>query len=348
MRELNIETLRGIAIILMVLGHVVGVNPDTGLKVDEDSWYYYLFYVFKYVRMPLFTVISGYVYAIKPISSTYSSSNFIVRKVNRLLIPFVIAASLFFALQVMVPGTNSDLGWEDFPNILTSKYAHFWFVQGIFFVFILILVFERLNWLSSLRAWSSVVAIVSIIFLFLNLQTEFLSLTSWPFLLLFFLWGLGLKRFTSFKGDSTFIKRSMIAIFCFSFLFQQYIYFSQNQHILSEFGQLDLLLTFLVGLSSSFLLLNINFKNFRLIKIGNYSYEIYLYHVFGTAGCRIILHKLGITDNFPNLILGVIAGVSFPIVFRWLVDQTKWGSVVFFGDKLREQKAKIRLEANSV
>ncbi|TYR36848.1 acyltransferase [Sphingobacterium phlebotomi] len=339
MRELNIETLRGIAIILMVLGHVVGVNPNTGLKVDSDSWYHYLFYIFKYIRMPLFTVISGYVYAIKPISKTYSSSVFIIRKINRLLIPYIIAATLFFILQVLTPGTNSNLHWSDLPNIFITGYAHFWFVQGIFFVFILILLLERLNLLSSFSTWSFVFATVTIIFLFLNPKTEFLSINSWPFLLLFFLWGLGLKRFESFKGCHKVLSLFMTIVFCLSFLFQQYIYFSQNQHVFVEFRKLDLLLTLLVGLSSSFLLVNMSFQNSRLIKIGNYSYEIYLYHVFATAGCRIILHKIGVTDNFPNLILGLFFGVAAPIFIRWLVDHTKWGGVILFGDKVKVSKS---------
>lgn len=33
-KNLSIETLRGIAILLVVIGHVIGSTPDGGMKID--------------------------------------------------------------------------------------------------------------------------------------------------------------------------------------------------------------------------------------------------------------------------------------------------------------------------
>ena len=33
-KNLSIETLRGIAILLVVIGHVIGSAPDGGMKID--------------------------------------------------------------------------------------------------------------------------------------------------------------------------------------------------------------------------------------------------------------------------------------------------------------------------
>ena len=63
-KDLRIETMRGLALFLMVAGHVIGSSSDLGMKVPDDSVLRYLYESLVYIRMPLFTAISGYVYAL--------------------------------------------------------------------------------------------------------------------------------------------------------------------------------------------------------------------------------------------------------------------------------------------
>ncbi len=64
----SVQTLRGFAIILVVMGHVIGYKGDEGMKVADDSFWRYMYYTLEYFRMPLFTVISGWVYTLRPVS----------------------------------------------------------------------------------------------------------------------------------------------------------------------------------------------------------------------------------------------------------------------------------------
>jgi peptidoglycan/LPS O-acetylase OafA/YrhL len=84
MKDNSINTLRGLACILLVAYHVIGGTPEQGLhiasgflRVGND--------VLAYIRMPLFTFLSGYIYSLKPIGN-YSSSLFLKSKARRLLI----------------------------------------------------------------------------------------------------------------------------------------------------------------------------------------------------------------------------------------------------------------------
>lgn len=70
-----------------------------GLKVADDSIWRFSYYVLQYIRMPLFAVIPGFVYAYKSVSRFASNSKFIARKINRLLIPLVVVTTLFYLLQ---------------------------------------------------------------------------------------------------------------------------------------------------------------------------------------------------------------------------------------------------------
>ena len=66
-QDAAIQALRGVAVILMVAGHVIGIG-DRGLRVADDSFWSYLYLSLADIRMPLFTLISGYVYAMVPVA----------------------------------------------------------------------------------------------------------------------------------------------------------------------------------------------------------------------------------------------------------------------------------------
>ena len=90
----HIETLRGIAILLVVIGHVIGSTPEGGMRIDFPSPWRYLYLWIDYIQMPLFTAIAGWVYALKPVKAG-SSGTFMKRKAYRLLVPMAVAAALF-------------------------------------------------------------------------------------------------------------------------------------------------------------------------------------------------------------------------------------------------------------
>ena len=69
-KNLSVETLRGIAILLVVVGHVVGSGPGGGMKIDFPHPLRYLYVWIDYIQMPLFTAIAGWAYALKPFSAS--------------------------------------------------------------------------------------------------------------------------------------------------------------------------------------------------------------------------------------------------------------------------------------
>lgn len=77
-KGLSVETLRGLAIILVVMGHVIGNTPNAGLLVGDDTYYRIAYNFFIPLRLCLFTVISGYVYALFPVMQSSNLGTFIV------------------------------------------------------------------------------------------------------------------------------------------------------------------------------------------------------------------------------------------------------------------------------
>ena len=61
------QTLRGIACLLLVAFHAIGSSSASGLHVADSSVYRHFTNLFVHIRMPLFTFLSGLVYAYRPL-----------------------------------------------------------------------------------------------------------------------------------------------------------------------------------------------------------------------------------------------------------------------------------------
>lgn len=338
-KNLTIETLRGGAIFFMVLGHVIGDSSHTGLEVNDDSFLRFFYYMFENIRMPLFTIISGYVYTYKPVSKFSSNTKFISGKIVRLLIPLAIVSTLFFLTQYAVPGTNTKNNLSSIWMIYIYPYSHFWFLQGMFIVFLLITILESIKALNSFRYALLVLTIPALIYLSAIPIIEVFSLDKVPFLLTFFIIGLIFKRFQNeiFKR-----KTITISVIVFTFIYAYSIYLF-NHRLLNP--SLAHLLTLIIGSTACLLLINIGFKNKQLIWLGNLSYCIYLFHVFGSAASRILLNKLGVHNISLEVLSGLVVALSLPIILKLVCPQNGILSMLLFGDKV---KVNYKIDAESI
>jgi glucan biosynthesis protein C len=331
-KDLNIETLRGIAIVLMVLGHVIGQLTLSGIKLKDDSALQFMSYAFQYIRMPLFTIISGYVYAFKPVNRFSSSKQFMSRKLERLFIPFLIVPTLSYITRYLTPGlsTKVNLGglWETF----LFPTGQFWFIQAMVIMFVILVIIEKLKLLETLKS-ALVVLAACILWFSVDIKTALFSIDKVPFLLTFFIVGVVFKRFKSIIFTK---KITLIAtvVLCAALAFQLAVF---NNTTLSRF--IPLLLTLVVGTTASLFLIHSGFSNGRLIWLGNFSYGIYLFHMFGVSGFRLIALKVFHIDSIAvHVIGGLICGVALPIVLELLVPKRSLLSLLFFGNKFNFKK----------
>ncbi len=88
--------------------------------------------------MPLFTVISGFVYAMRPIRALHQMPGLLRAKTRRLLLPLLTVGTALFVLELSVPGTHLKLEPHDFWRVYTMPYEHLWFLQAIFLVFVVV------------------------------------------------------------------------------------------------------------------------------------------------------------------------------------------------------------------
>ena len=325
-KDLSIETLRGIAVIMMVAGHVVGASKGTGLQVEDDSGWRYFYDSFEYLRMPLFTVVSGFVYSLRPVEPG-RLLEFLVGKGRRILLPLISVGTLHFLVQHIIPGTNANYEITDIWKIYLFKYEHFWFLQSIFLIFVIISVIDNYQLISTEKKW--LVVFLTCVLLRLTmpyLQGNFFSFKGFLNLLPFFVLGCGIERYKDLFNNRL-VVRGLLIIFILAVSIHQ-LYLLNGK----SFDRLDYaIMSFLVACPGIILLFHIRKNVPVLSKLGYFAYGIYLFHVFGTAGSRIILMHLNITNITFLFFVGLLSGLGLPIVFEFFIEKSPLLRTVFLG-----------------
>ena len=137
MKQIQIETLRGLACFLLVAFHVVGDTANSGLKIEEGVFREINDFL-ALIRMPLFTFLSGWVYALRPFSG--NGLAFLKSKVRRLILPMLVVGTVFAVLQSQIPGANSKT--VDWTELHLIPVAHYWFLESIFTIFLFVMLLE--------------------------------------------------------------------------------------------------------------------------------------------------------------------------------------------------------------
>jgi peptidoglycan/LPS O-acetylase OafA/YrhL len=317
MRDLRIDTLRGLACLFLVAYHVVGGNSSIGLQV-ESGFLREISDLLKTVRMPLFTFLSGMVYAFRPLSEDWPK--FIKGKARRLLIPMLVVGTFFAVIQSLVPGTSNKI--ENWWMLHIIPVQHFWFVEALLWVFVFIIPLEMNRLLNS----KLVTALIIVSFIGLAVgqpYTKLLGFKGFVYLAPFFLFGMSIVRFNirplpvlqSFTG--------FVAI-------MTAVYF-----LTSEVDGRSLL-GCVIGMFSCYFLLGLQLEARWLAQIGIYSYSIYIFHVFFTSGSRIILNRLFDTPIEINFFAGLLLGVFGPIVVYVIARKVPLGRFFLLGESVKK------------
>lgn len=319
-RDTSIDTLRGLACILLVINHVVG-----GLKLPEHNLYQELIDGFKYIRMPLFTFLSGIVYSYRPFNSKHIKP-YLKGKFNRLIIPMLIIGTVFALLQYFTAGTNGPSA--TLYTIHLYPVSYLWFIESLFLIFIMMIFIERFNFLSKLEYSVVTISVFILVGPFFS-DISIFSIKGVFYLMPYFLFGVVVSRFSLTKYTNLFFLNFIVGFFVISLLL------ANNTSFIDIGSPRTSYTATIIGCISCFLLLNLKLKNRFLASIGVFSYTIYLYHGFLTAGTRIVLSSLGVSSIEVIIIVGTVLGLFIPIVIDKVFSLNNHSSFYLLGRKTK-------------
>jgi fucose 4-O-acetylase-like acetyltransferase len=305
-----LDAVRGIAIVLVVLGHVWRGLNSGGLVASEAAFLaldraIYLFH------MPVFFILSGLLFEATVRRNGVAGS--FIRRVETILYPLVLWSYVTAAfLYVAGSLTNRQLPLSELLTYPFPPKDIFWFLAALFVAQTLASVFVRYG---SKRLYLGCFIVLGLPSLFLDLSGETMwirkTIENGPLLFL----GMAI-------ADVALNKRHLALAGAVTFLGAQFIQYAvpelpQGVHyVLYCAAALGFVCACSWLFSSAAGWLTRPFS-----ALGKASMTIYVTHVMAMAAIRIVLLKLGIRDLGVHLLVGTSLGVLLPYAFYLLCQR---------------------------
>ena len=318
--------------LLLVAGHVYGLGAAEGLRRPEDTFGHYLTDSVEPLRMPLFTVISGYVYALRPVTSTSGLPGLVRGKARRLLLPLLLLTAVVGGLQILSGRGGGSLTVGDVAAGYLYGFSHLWFLYAIFVVFVVAGLLDATGRLARVRPWAAAWALGALAYVLVLLPHRFdvFSLNGALRLFPFFLLGYALRRHAQlFSGNR--VVGAAVAVFVLSGAVEQLVIITDAELA----GPARRALGLVVGTSGLVALFRVRhvFRSRLLAWVGTYAFTIYLLHTTANAGVKTVLRAVGV-DSVPVLFTtGVLAAILLPVLFHVTAGRYALVRTLVLGEK---------------
>jgi glucan biosynthesis protein C len=323
----RVQTLRGLACLLLVAFHVVGSSSASGLHVPDGSRYREFSNLFVHLRMPLFTFLSGLVYAYRPLRPG-EALPFAGKKLRRLGVPLLVASSIFYILHLALnhPVPPVSQMW----SVYLYPFRHLWFVQALLPVFAALVVLEVLGALATFRRFLTVLVLSLVVYWYgPSVLPDAIGLRNATYLLPFFLWGLGVHRFRALLQSQPAL---IAAASCFIVAQGFHGYMVLNNAL----APIDPIATrtawtLLIGMSAGLCGVRLMGRMSFIERIGASSYVIYLYHPLFAAAVLLGIRGL---QGLPTGLLftgAAAAGIAGPMVMELVAARVPRGRLLLEG-----------------
>lgn len=331
-RDIKIDALRGFAIILVVVGHII----QTSFLDYDENHFFRIIYSF---HMPLFMFISGYV--------AYLSVNFsapitnIFKKFIQLGIPFL---SWYFIFDVLFRRAYGNISIIDSAKqLILNIDMGFWFLWALFLCFVVLNLSSYLfRIMLFTRKYIDIVYYTFLVLVLFNINVQIFGV---PFLknyFIYFIIGYLLKKYLpELSRLKEYSKEIALTIFIVLLVgwFRGQIPLPISLldiNIISQESQTlvyNLIIAF-SGILVTYFMIEKAIENILAQKIltyiGKYTLEIYIMHLYAISFLSVYI--VGIGNNILSITIKLIIGLFVPIFFsKYFLGQSKIMKLLFLG-----------------
>ncbi len=328
-RDAFADRLKGYACFLVVFGHVIMGIRNAGIDIPG------LFYVLEnYIwsfHVALFLFLSGYVYKITGgFESKKTRLNFIKHKFINLGVPYVIFSVVYILINAFIGGANTQSSYMDVFMIWKTPVAQYWYLYALFFLFCIWTVLS-----GAMKNWQITVFVVVVTYIAPILDISFGSLEFVAYSALAF--GLGtFINLADLKNVNVFYK--LLVIVAHIIIGGAFSYFEIIDKVIIKEVMI------ILGIYASILLISI-VQELKIVSMfldfmNRYSFQTYLLHTIFTAGIRIVLVELGVTNWIIHILAGCVFGIMTSVICAIVADKSKVLDIFFFPTKAYKKIAK--------
>ena len=326
-RNVLVDRLKGYACFLVLFGHVIMGIRLAGVDIPKFFWglekFIWSFHV------ALFLFLSGVVYTITgEWKGKKTKWDFILHKLYNLGVPYVVFSVIYILMNSFVGQVNTQSSAMDVLYIWKEPVAQYWFLYALFFLFC---IFTGLS--GILKNWQ-----ITVVAVLVGYIVPLFGLSLGCFAVAFYsALAFGTGTFVDFK------KITKLPVFgkCLAVLVHIAvgILFIILEKIEAPFVK-ELMI--LIGIYASIMLISmlqkIRFVAVFLDFINKYSFQIYLLHTIFTAGIRIVLVRMSITQWWIHVVVGTICGIVFSVLAAEIANRVKFLNFFFFPGKVCKLK----------
>lgn len=339
-----VETIRGLACLLLVSFHVTGADVTDGLGLDQWHPLRIVNDALDNSRMPIFSFISGFVLSAVIVSLTQWQGA-MISKIKRLVLPMATASIIFYALRAA-----AGYDQQPFLSIFFVQYAHFWFLQATFVLTALLLTLSfLLKGRSDLAAMLLIAFFVPIFIFVPRWDPNIMSMFQGSYLATFFYAGHLFAYYLRHRAQQE--EGDLPAWLTLAFGVVLVVFLAINIMLILGLLHAPLPITnvhrIILGLSSVLFLFLLKPRSRILLFFGPYTYAIFLYHVIFTGTTREVIQKIW-PSVAPELIFlpAFLMGVFAPILVEKLALKNDLTALFLLGIDLKAQRRKAARRAS--
>lgn len=326
-RNVLVDRLKGYACFLVLFGHVIRGIRTAGIAIPSIFEGIELF-VWSF-HVALFLFLSGVVYKLTgEWKNQKTKGKFILHKLLGLGVPYVVFSVVYIFINSFVGGANTQSSMIDILYIWKTPVAQYWYLYALFFLFC---IWAALS--GILKNWQILLVTVTI-----GYAVPLLGGTLGCFEIVFYsALSFGVGTVIDFKllvTPKAWVKWLVVSLH----LATACVLIALNK--IEVAGIKDFMLLF--GIYSSILLISM-LQNCKAVArfldfMNKYSFQIYLLHTIFTAGIRIVLSKMNITQWWIHVPVATVCGIVFSVLAAIIAKKTKFLDFFFFPTKVLRKK----------
>ncbi len=323
-----VDKIKALACVLVVLGHfIMSMDASNILPFNAfTEWFKDTIYTF---HVQSFFLCSGllYVFSVRK-NDNYSYFPYVLKKFVALGIPYF----TFTIVTVLMKMLAGDAVNTESAGLLYTLFieptAPYWYLYVLFFLFVVIPPLKSRKALAAVTALSVILKIVMISNILADISlpyfvTGIMNYSIW------FIIGMWIVPSEHLNGKKNLISGGVIMIaFVVVSILRMRFSLVDNKALAFVMG--------LFAVAGIYLLFSAsNIKSGPITKfLIKYNLPIFLMHTIFAAGVRVVLVKLGFSQWYIHIPLGIIATFIGPAIAAFIMEKTKYLEIFLYPTKL--------------